>query len=141
MKFDPITLLKQMYGPEKVTELRANTDQRMSRKERVRITRVYVRHAHSEYVQKYDSPHPPAEVMSHVAEALAAHFPSMRDAGTPADKPTYVSPIYSDLRPWCLLGDNHGNCSEIQCELVFICVYHAAIHVTILLQPIGFTLS
>ena len=85
--------LKGNFVDSQIHKLMENGD-RMDRKTRIRITRLYVRYVLVEYIKKFESPHPVADVISYVAGKLSHLFPTMRDLDTPIDSPTYVSIIF-----------------------------------------------
>ena len=84
---DPMVGLKENFVDCNIRELMENGD-RMDRKMRRRITRLYVLYILMEYIKKFESPHLVADVINYVAGKLSHLFPTMRDLDTPINSPT-----------------------------------------------------
>lgn len=76
---DPMVGLKENFVDSNIRELMENGD-RMDRKMRRRITRLYVRYILMEHLV--------ADVINYVAGKLSHLFPTMRDLDTPINSPT-----------------------------------------------------
>ena len=93
----PDERLRPIADDDTIKLYQVNTDDRMDRLTRTRITRQYVRYVYSENIRKFKSSHPVADVISFTASKLAEHFPAMRDHGSTIDKPTNVSVTHSTM--------------------------------------------
>ena len=93
----PDERLRPIADDDTIKLYQVNTEDRMDRLTRTRITRQYVRYVYSENIRKFKSSHPVADVISFTASKLAEHFPAMRDHGSTIDKPTYVSFTHSTM--------------------------------------------